>query len=1442
MDLNFPVIFSDKQIEENNKKYILVNIKEDDLILDFSETKWIELSALITFTSQLISLRYKFKEIIFKFNNGINLIDEDISNAFRFLIESNIFMAITNATKAFGCKCYLEFNFQEVSIERFVNVYYSLKSDLALRIDGKLISSLILNEEKKSIRLYLNDFDRNYKFEVGFFNSVGFRHIKQRDKFIIPITYFSRNDLEKVIIKQNDEEDENYVVPDTLLVGSEILYLNKPYFETIQSLKKSWLNELILNAFQHGGNEILVCCRIGDWELRDRKIDREKIINQSYGYKYLVSPLNINTTNSFIDLYVADSGIGFITLKQSYENTPSALVLGKPKTLLPIHRFALFPHSSKKRLNCDEQITRITGLGILAQELNLTGGVLAIKDKQELNYFDSATVKNYIGNAGRGDHLSKNDFGITLISGIIPVDSRQTEWYKNIIPITNIVDNDNYTIIYYIHFERKEEIIISETTFEIKIDLENKYEIKQIAYDGLRLNQDESIVIIDLSDLNISFKKYDVSFLFREIKNIKKGHMFPVLFGLDNSGIRLIQNYFESEYSKTSLNLQIDFQQDSLFFPIINNLFEIFFVGNFQGIDVKTLYNVLINGQDVNPKLVDALADWGLINRKYLPISINRITKAINKLRGQLFLNLLSNDYLVREVVLDTHNNYLDSFYEVRSFLTHADNRRLIQPDINLIIHVHEPDVIIYDCPELKPLISESFKNRNLPLLGRFENEFLEIDRNEIRNKKSALFIITCAFEGSAFKHILNLITIHKIPIKRVVTLLDLTSISKQNIKSLIGCEYNLFAKGVQPKKIYGQNIKPKYFATNRARLVPYKYYEGKDEIIFREYINFKSLIDQLIYSDLIKVGHKIEFGHHYDIFIDVRKSINLGDKLSQHFRNLIQTRIHKEQPIIIYPEDSEIYPLLEYFKKGPGGRLIKLIPIRGISFGRFIWTNENDKFLLQNRQVIFIDEGIYSGTTLFNILDLIIESSPNQIEIVVLEKHVSYDFNYKKLSQFKNSSIPINLSCLFNLSIPSWNSDNCPYCKYSKEENTIYPKKFLHQIQLKQGEVLNFDLDLYYYLLSGIYESRAKSEGVLENISSSLAIIPDKYKIEIAKLLIIHNEILDFYNLYSETVSVIQIIIRTSKSQKRYDLLRHARIILLNRNVEFLRGILQEFILLLDDKLVYKEFEEIIESKSDWIYKIEHIIDNIVYPNKLIPFWNSLKTQKHNENLYDVVKNLLELFVLKKSDRHRSFGEELLNPNNHEATSRKIEILTNLITFFEPSPNNVIKKLKDKLNNPLELGHLIKSDVFADEFISEFLKPAKLVLAEIVDIVHPNKKIDFSKLHENGPDPISEPYLCIQLVHLNEIKQYLRDNLKYNQEPQGLLYEIANNELVIKCFSRSRKSSNEFDSLNLDFTSYGRVNHFIGPIGAKLLLDYTKLPVFVTVIYLKVVDYINIK
>lgn len=421
-----PPYFSDQWIEQNIliEKISCIGLTTR-LALDFSKCQWIELSALINLTGAIIKKIKLIERIDILFQAGDIEQKKDEKNAFLFLIESNFFIALSKALKPTSGKCFLWFRVV-LSKDKIDKIQIKLALNFKLGDQPKEAIDRVfpVGKDKNNntlIGISLNDITEDIKIDSSFFSIFDYSPEKQRDYFLIPIKYFTSTELSKII---NGKGLLAFIKYDLFkdVDKKENIELSERK-ETIRDIQNVFLLELLSNAVDHtGGNaNILIALRLGNWELRTKAINGIEYWRESYAYKQRYFYSNSERLGQkFIDLFVVDSGQGFSTLEDKFNlDKPKYLIKGIPS--ISIHRYALFPYTSRKSYPPNElDSLRFTGLGAIAENIIMHDGIISIKDRGLLSYFDSDCLSN-ISNSGLIEPNFNLDMGLTSISAIIPI-------------------------------------------------------------------------------------------------------------------------------------------------------------------------------------------------------------------------------------------------------------------------------------------------------------------------------------------------------------------------------------------------------------------------------------------------------------------------------------------------------------------------------------------------------------------------------------------------------------------------------------------------------------------------------------------------------------------------------------------------------------------------------------------------------------------------------------------------------------------------------------------------------------------------------------------------------------------------------------------------------------------------------------------------------------
>lgn len=1434
-EIKFPVYFSDNWLEKN-VSVILPQIKTTEQItLDFSRCQWVELSALINITGVLINNCTTIRQIDILFLTGDASPSKEERNAFFFIIESNFFIALGKSLKKHNGVCYIWFKVNASGIDN-VEIQNKLAKSFNHYDKSDNLNKLFpIREDKQGrslIGINLNEAIEDIRIDSSFFSIFNYIPEKQRDYFLIPIKYYTKNELTEIF------ESKNILsfIKDDLFKDvdkNEIVEITKKQ-NIIIDIQNVYLPELISNSIDHSNKDvnIIVALRLGSWQLREKNVGEKYYWDECYSFKYKYYSSNkIRYGQRFIDLFVVDSGDGFSTLEKGYNEDNN-----KPTTqdIVPIslHRYALFPHTtSKSRSSNDDDAIRITGLGVIAENIIIHDGLIAIKDKDKLSFFDGEALKN-ISNSGYSEVNKLSDMGLTHISSFIPV--ADETWVRNNYVETISEINKNTTEELFIFIESN---LIPLTYNEYYIYNSINKVIKKENTSLLFNKKEKRLCIIDITNILNIFQKNTIVELRKQIIKLKNLGFPVIVYGGNISVMKILQSTIESVNKLIELNIYNLFNDSTLLCPIVTNDLKIFFCGRLEYQERKDLFEYFSNGKLIN-SISNIINEWG---KHFEKLPFRTIERSINRIHGERFRIDIEKSHYFKGVIQDIHGNLIDSYYEVNSYI--GLNKEKWELDFLRIISISKLDLIIVDCPEMRLLISNLIKEYDLQLsIGRINNKTIEISKLRINKDSRVLIILSSAYSGSIINSIPEYRNKYELNIIKVITILDLTGLHRNEIEGIIECEYDRFSIGKRPEKIEKIVEEPDYFVTTRARLVSSSLGERDTIDPFKTHLNEQLISAALRQSTQVNIGHVQEHDHHYDVFIDVRSAIYNNDRLNQHFRNLLQNRINAGYSIITYPEDSELTPILKSVKYAPGNKLINTFPIRRIDNDTFVWSNIAVKNNIKGENIIFLDEGIYSGISVIGIINLILKEQPRNIDIVVLEKRLTEgkrNLDFEKIFKQEQGTTKINYYCVFNLSIPSWEESECPYCKLKVPFHINKPKE-IGSIKIG-SKTINSDVELYLWFLSGIYNSRKQAKETLFSSSQLL----DKHPVAFAlttELIITHIEILIKWNLLKDAINYIEILFNKKDDLQIVNIIRKVKRTKEGVRYKIIESLINKIIYRIDNQYIYYELSDLILESASIVPLLLNKTKSLVLPKNIKENWDSLLKLKKYENFYRAITYLFMVTKINKSDPHKTLAKELELFQLNEESIVRIQILKDIISLIEPVPS-VLQRIKNSLNNDIkvivkELIILLNDKEHISEIINQLSVPLSTLINEIKQIVSDqNYNIPKSLLRVKKNNIIEEPLLGIQYNHYILLMSHYKDNKIYGECFINVTME--NEYITIQCESKENihhGSKSRFDSM-----SKFSINECLLPYGGSLEYDESRGK-YVSIVKLKIVDYVKIQ
>ena len=705
-----PELLSDKWVEESFET-LIEEINTGNIAISFVETKWVELSALLTVTSLIIKNANKLLKVDFLFKTAWDIKHKEYLHAFTFLVESKFYIAISECVKAYDNCCRIVFALPGLSqksekCKRILNDLEDVFNADAQSDNGKNIVSVGKIRDGTTALVIRLDMIRNLSIlGSSIFSVFGYKHDNLRDYFITPIMYFSNevnnqlNDKETEKIK--DKNYDNAINSVRIIVRSSFNALPKELTELLEDILQLWYPELLKNAFEHGGLQVLSCARYGDWATREKTI---RSINlrpsvKCYHHRSRYFSDRALKNSKFIDIYVVDTGSGFNSLESVYLKDSQIKEKRKKPSLRVLHRYSLYPYSTRKgNISMERAPVFTTGLGVLSEQNVTSDGVIAIKDKNVLTWFDKSTL-GASRSQGREDKSSVASFDLTIVSALLPAPDEEWADDNSIVKISYF---DNSYEDFYILTPEKETMIVNYLKYIKPERRKDKYSSQVVNfYEIDKKISLGKIALVDLSDNKHNFQKRIAIDAIKLCLKLKENGLSPILFGIDIPQMKLLQNIIIGEIKLSLDNIENVLKDEKLFCPIISQDFRFFLCGNLSN-EREIINNYLFDDKS-KMRSNEFVKSWrhGIEGR--IPLRV--IERGINRDRGQQFLSALKKNHFVSGKIQDIHGNMLDSYYQVKTYLKNPESCEKWSADIHRIIGTSNADAVIVDCPEIKAMV-----------------------------------------------------------------------------------------------------------------------------------------------------------------------------------------------------------------------------------------------------------------------------------------------------------------------------------------------------------------------------------------------------------------------------------------------------------------------------------------------------------------------------------------------------------------------------------------------------------------------------------------------------------------------------------------------------------------------------------------------------------------
>lgn len=1436
-----PTILSDKWLED---KYDELEgaINTGHIAIDFSTTIWVELSSLITLTGIIIRNIRKIEKVDFLFATAWDSQSKQAVNAFHFFVNSQFFLAINEAFSDSGKQCRIMFALPSAAQKKQQQIYDDI-TDYLIKSTGKLDAKTALFVGTTSsnipiIIINLDFFGTSFNIDSSFFSVFGYGHEIQKDSFILPITYIPQKNVKDYLQGSASRSFSRNLAMD---FNDAKGILPEEAYDLLSSLKQLWVYELLSNAREHGGDNVLMCVRYGDWSVRDNfsSIYKQDILYEGYNHrcKYLDEKPR-QRSSKFLDIHVADTGQGFVKLEGVY--LKDSLIRRKSNPgLRTLHRYAMYPHSTRKEVVTEDKAPiHITGLGVIAERIISYDGLIAIKDRSTLTWFDKKTL-GWVTSEGREDKSSKTDFGLTVISAILPIPDEEWARQNMVLKVPVNVDVTD-TFVLLPAPPTKTAHIVNCKVF--KENAKNKHTSTTLPYSDITNKfPPGTFIIIDLNNISSDFHKPAALALTNLILNLRKQGYPVILYSADIAEMKILQSIVEGERRLGDFHTDNVLKKEKLFCPILSNDFRLFLCGNLTVKERKGLSKTFFE-EEKNAHIQEIILRWGQKAPGKLPF--RSIERSINRDRGQLFLTDLKKKHLVQGRIKDIHGNILDSYYEVKSYLTNPYTRQRWIPDIRRMISKSGVNIVIVDGPELKALVSsivEAYLYREIKIM-RLHEGVIEVHET-ISPDSKALLLLSGAFSGSVLRSVPRLRDKEGIPITAVITLLDLTGRSKSEIsRDIVKCDYDFFAKAQRPESLTDVETIPDYVVTRRARIVPVTALSGSKTDIFESVVSKKFLFPFLSQSQNVFVGHTVEHGHHYDVFIDVRKSIATNDKLAQTFRMLLQRQLSSKKRTIIYSEDSELAPIISLLKYGPGFQEIIWIPARQVFDDRFVWPRHSSDPDIKDSEVIVLDEGAYTCTSLVGILKLVVEKKPKCIYVIVLEKRFtqrSLSTGLKRMTDYyKKQGIDIKFFTVIDIAAPTWTQEDCPYCQIRIPPKKERPQRF-DKIFIGNGTEIRDEVGLKLWFLSGLYSGAEDARVTINAISKQIFQFP-RHAFMCAEMAIIHGSILDKWQILSDVQKFLKESMSVIKVSDKATLLKHSGFLPEEVRKRFFEIIFIEAVCHIDDTIIFWAAYDSISENKEWLNELKEKVRNISLSRPQVKWWKILCDYLEHGDYSGAIIDFFRTTGINREKSHEPLAVKInfYGPTNEDVKHALYHLKQLIVQRFDQSLP--ITQLTNIMGDPYHVASLLQDQNFIESFNKTYTVKADHMVDTITESVQSKKgEIDITNIFRNRRDGGKEvPLLSMQNDELSDLKKHLKCNIGHGE--CTVEYEIIENSFIIICKSAQEAFDNEIEKARTA-SSYNKIKDMLKPFGADIL--YVKIDnQFSIKITAKVVDHVKVQ
>jgi len=1227
--------------------------------------------------------------------------------------------------------------------------------------NGQIFMSIDVRQLRKGRRV-----------DSSFFSVFGYQVNQPYDDFILPIIYLPKAKIKPYLQIDKQKINKRHLVND-IRKSSVMLEIKQ---DVLDELSQLWLNELIQNAYQHGDKNVIFCVRRGSWEIRDKFFRPQDIYKAGYQYRYkFLNREPERRFNQYIDIYVVDSGDGFISIKDKYEKdsrikNSKQKMRGKNK-LQVLHRYALFHYTTSKQSTSEENLIYSTGLGLISEQIVKDDAIVSIKDHSSITYFEKQSLER-AGDEGTHDFISKTDFGLTSVAVILPIqDDTWTSRYK-VHPFNVKQGVTDKLIIINL---KESGGILPDTCSLIQNSADKKYKIEEnIPLEQIKTIND-SPIIIDIPPARI-INKALVSEVVTNILEWRKYSMSVFIAGARISIMKMFQSIISAK-GQPDYAVRLGFSDSDILCIMLTDDLKLFWCGRLTESDRDKL-NEWISDPLKNNSIKELLKRFGHNHNDFLPLKT--IDRALNKLHGKKFLeDLIEQRHLIEKPVLDNHGNLLDRYYEVKTFLDNSSTQKNIAPDIRRLIKRYASDLIIVDCPELVKLVRLA-TDKNFyppPDIARLQNEVVDTTNTPPKKFKKVIVILSAAFAGATFETIKQL-SRQDWNIEAVVVLLDLTNRKTKNIEKEYAFLYDRFAKATPPQKLNISTMEPLYISSAYGRLIPSGMLKRFSTLKFKSAIPTHANFELLRNSKFVSVGHIIGHRHHYDAYLDIKKIIHSRERIYQIYINMIRRKIaEKGFSVLVYPEESDLSGVLSSFRINKGRKPIEIYPARHIFDDTYTWRRQGkpDKPDLRDKKVLVIDESVHTGLTLRGLLKLVKQDEPALIDVVVMQKRISIQLTTGETDEIAGNWLTQaakNFSCVVDIRSPVWTQESCPYCKAGVQPKTEAPDKLKTFIELKRG-IVKTKADFIFWFVGGLYESREKS---LRFIKTLLELKSDNREllIEASYLLIVHADEISQWRLTEESYEIIRKAFSFANTAKKIKLLKYISNAPEIVRQQYIKSIFSQAIIEIDKPEISNAIKQLAENNENMIDIFDNIVNKNNYSQEIISQWQAILKRLNSNLLPDNLHRFFSITKMNRALHHVKLCNEIKNYVSegsqktlwYQAIIEKLKVLSNVVINLEKLGFNDDKKLVTALqqNNFQMISGILNDATFTDKIVENFCIKADELITSVCDAVGDNnatsllKEIYVQKL--GAKDEVR--LLCLSSWKKKLLLDHLADNKDY--------------------------------------------------------------------------------